>query len=98
MIELLRVAVEQSIRDGYVGLWATGDMAWEFGSERNLGKLFDYERKLEQLMQIQPALSGVCQYHRDTLPDQALHIAVEGHKALYLNSMLSRLNPEYKYS
>src|SRR5579859_7026332 len=38
MICRLEAAVIDAMRDGYKGLWATGDMMWEFGSERNLPK------------------------------------------------------------
>ena len=42
----LEASVIDAMRDGYKGLWATGDMLWEFGSERNLPKLGEYERRL----------------------------------------------------
>ena len=42
-----------------------------------------------------PALSGICQYHRDTLPDNALQAALSKHGGVYLNETLSRLNPLY---
>jgi hypothetical protein len=95
MIALLGDAVQKAVADGYAGLWATGDMTWEFGSEKNLEKLREYERRLEDLMRKAPALSGICQYHRDTLPPDAVQTALEMHPALYVNSTLSRLNPEY---
>jgi hypothetical protein len=43
MIARLIAAVQQSERDRYAGLWASGDMAWEFGPERNFAKLLEYE-------------------------------------------------------
>lgn len=95
MITLLAEAVQKALADGYTGLWATGDMTWEFGSEKNLEKLREYERRLEQLMKETPALSGICQYHRDTLPPDAIQTALEMHPALYVNATLSRLNPDY---
>jgi hypothetical protein len=96
MIMLLSRAVRQALADGYAGLWATGDMTWEFGSEKNLDKLLEYERRLEDLMRKTPGLSGICQYHRDTLPPHAIAIALQSHPILYLNSSLSRLNPDYR--
>ncbi len=57
-----------SMRDGFNGLWATGDMVWQLGSERNADKLLVYEYAVEELLQNNPTLSGVCQYHKDTLP------------------------------
>jgi hypothetical protein len=34
MIRELEDAVQQALNDGYLGLWATGDMTWEFGSRK----------------------------------------------------------------
>ena len=34
MIDSLAAAVKQAMNDGYQGLWATGDMSWEFGYRR----------------------------------------------------------------
>src|SRR3984957_5986053 len=47
MIHEIEAAVHQALSDGYQGLWATGDMTWEFGSEREMDRLLDYEWKLE---------------------------------------------------
>jgi hypothetical protein len=95
MVGLLDGAVKQALADGYVGLWAAGDMTWEFGREANLDKLLLYERQLEEYMQRNPALSGVCLYHRDTLPAHALETALITHPALYISATLSQLNPRY---
>lgn len=97
MIKMLRDAVRDAVARGYAGFWATGDMTWEFGNEENLSKLLDYERKLQQLMEEHPRLSGICQYHRDTLPTNAIQTALETHKSLYVNDTLSRLNLQYRY-
>lgn len=68
MLQRLEDAVDQACKDGFKGLWATGDMTWEFGNEKNFAKLIEYEYKLEKLFRKREELSGVCQYHRDTLP------------------------------
>jgi hypothetical protein len=96
MIASLRDALQQALADGYEGLWAAGDMTWEFGSEDNLEKLLGYERRLEAFMHAHPALCGVCLYHRDTLPSHALQAARATHPALYLSATLSQLNPLYE--
>ncbi len=95
MIGLLSDAVQRALSDGYAGLWATGDMTWEFGSEKNLDKLAEYERRLEEFMQRTPSLSGICQYHRDTLPPNTVFTALETHQMVYVDSTLSWRNPEY---
>jgi len=43
MIRGLEEAVPQALSDGYLGLWATGDMTWEFGSRKETAKLLEYE-------------------------------------------------------
>jgi hypothetical protein len=95
MLAKLAHAVDQALRDGYSGLWATGDMTWEFGHERNFVKLLEYERALEQLFQEQPCLSGVCQYHVDTLPVGVVQQGLHTHQGVYVNEVLSRINPYY---
>jgi hypothetical protein len=95
MIAKLEDAVVQSLRDGYQGLWATGDMSWEFGGAKNLQKLLKYERQLEELFRRQPALCGICQYHGDLLPHEILQHSLLTHRAVFVNETLSRLNPQY---
>jgi hypothetical protein len=95
MLAMLSQAVDAALRDGYKGLWATGDMTWEFGREENLPKLLEYECGLEKLFRIQPALSGICQYHKDTLPLDIIGNALYTHRAVYINHTLQRINPFY---
>ena len=49
-------------------------------------------------MQNNLALSGICQYHRDTLPPQAILSALQTHKGIRVNETLMRLNPHYQRS
>ena len=95
MISKLDDAIVQALTDGYKGLWATGDMSWEVGSERNLPKLLKYERQLEELFRRQPMLCGVCQYHSDLLPQETLRQSLLTHRAVFINETLSWVNPHY---
>jgi hypothetical protein len=95
MLAMLVTAVDEALKDGYKGLWASGDMTWEFGSEKNLDMLLEYERGLEQVFHQQPALCGVCQYNRETMPVGSIQTALRTHQALYINETLCRLNPLY---
>jgi hypothetical protein len=95
MLRMLRTLVDQARADGYRGLWAAGDMTWEFGSETNLEKLLLYERRLEELMQSTPAFSGICLYHRDTLPSHTIETALVTHPAIYVSATLSHINARY---
>jgi hypothetical protein len=95
MLQGLESAVDQALSQGYQGLWATGDMTWEFGSKKEMSKLLDYEWKLEDLFRRQPHLSGICQYHVDTLPQDVVRDALSSHQTIFINQTLSRLNPHY---
>jgi len=95
MLKMLGDAVDGALSDGYPSLWATGDMTWEFGGEESFEKLLAYECGLEALFRIRPALSGICQYHQDTLAEDSLHVALSKHRAVFINETLSRLNPFY---
>ena len=95
MVDTLEQAVQRALSDGHAGLWATGDMTWEFGSQRNLAKLVDYERRLEELFQKYPILGGICQYHADTLPREILQQGLQTHPSIFVNETLSYINTHY---
>ena len=95
MLAMLEEALHQALHDGYQGLFATGDMSREFGPERDFSKLLEYEWRLEELLRANPALSGICQYHADTLPPEVLRHGLLTHSSLYINETLSRVNPHH---
>lgn len=95
MIGALEAAVDQAVNDGYAGLWASGDLTWEFGFDRDFSKLLEYEWKLEGLFGRKAALSGICQYHTDTLPREATRQGLVVHPAIFINETLSLINPHY---
>lgn len=96
MLARLKELITETLKDGYTGLWATGDMTWELGpGEMNFSELLDYEWRLEQLFQEQPAFCGICQYHRDTLPTVAMRHALVSHRSLFVNETLNHMNPYF---
>jgi hypothetical protein len=95
MLGMFARAVDQALSDGYQGLWGTGDMNWELGGEESFEKLLAYECGLELLLRSQPALSGICQYHQDTLSEDSVHVALLTHRSVFINETLSRVNPFY---
>jgi hypothetical protein len=95
MMGTLEDALAQALNDGYDGLWATGDMTWELGPKKDFSKLLEYEWRLEEFFRTHPALSGICQYHADTLPDQVLRQGLLSHPTIFVNETLSHLNPHY---
>jgi hypothetical protein len=95
MIQTLQDAVAQALRDGYDGLWASGDMTWEFGPKNDFSKLLEYEWALEEFIRTHAALSGICLYHGDTLPREALHNGLLTHQCIFVNETLSKINPHF---
>lgn len=97
MIGQLEDAISQTLNDGYRGLWATGDMAWELGPEQNFHQLLEYEWRLEEVFLRRPSLSGICQYHSQSLPKQAVRDGLATHASIFINETLSRFNPYYAH-
>lgn len=83
MIAMLRDSIGQAVQDGFTGLCATGDMAWELGGDENLGRLLEYEALLEKLFPELP-LTGICQYRRDALPAAAIQDALLAHRSIHI--------------
>jgi hypothetical protein len=95
MLEKLEQALDHAIRDGYKGLWASGDMTWEFGARKDFSKLLEYELALEKLFRERKELCGICQYHQDTLPRDAMRQSLLVHPGIVISDTLSRINPHY---
>jgi MEDS: MEthanogen/methylotroph, DcmR Sensory domain len=95
MMETLRTSLEKARSDRYAGLWATGDMSWEFGPEKDFSKLLEYECRIEEFIRKNPDFGGICQYHAGTLPRVYLRQALLTHRKLFFNETLSQINPHY---
>ena len=83
------------MRAGYAGLWATGDMTWEMGPDKDFMKLVEYEWRLERFFQQHPQMGGICQYHHDTLPRAMLRQGLVVHPGIFVNETLQLVNPEH---
>lgn len=95
MLKELEDTLNQALADGCKGLWASGDMTWEFGAKQDFSKLVQYELKLEELMGRRKELCGICQYHSDTLPKDVMRQGLLLHPGLVINETLSNVNPHY---
>ena len=95
MLSKLDDALNQALADGYTGLWAVGDMTWELGFNSGFDRLLEYEWRLEEFMREHPELCGICQYHADTLPREALKSGALSHQSFFINETLSQINPAY---
>jgi signal transduction histidine kinase len=94
MIDGLCELIDGAVKEGFEGLCATGDMRWELGDDRNFERLVEYEARLEQVFRDKP-LRGICQYHRDVLPPQAVRDALLTHRSAYVGDTLNRDNLFY---
>jgi hypothetical protein len=95
MLNKLEEYLDQAISDGFTGLFATGDMSWEFGPEKNFSKLMEYELGLEELFRRRVEMTGICQYHKESLPAEAMRTSLLTHSKIVINDTLSRINPHY---
>jgi hypothetical protein len=95
LLRQLDAALQQSLRAGHKGLWASGDMACEFGPARDFSQLLDYERRLDEFIEKNPEFVAVCQYHADTLPGEAMRQGLLTHPSVFINESLALINPHY---
>jgi hypothetical protein len=95
MLATLETVIDQALNDGYKGMWASGDMTWEVGPQCNVDELLEYEWRLEEIFRRRSELSGICQYHADTLPRDLVSHGLAAHRSIFVNETLSRINPHY---
>jgi hypothetical protein len=95
MMRTLENALQQALSEGYAGLWATGDMTWEMGPQKDFSALLNYEWRLEKFFREHPEMGGICQYHVDTLPREITRQGLVVHPSLFVSETLSLLNSHY---
>lgn len=95
MLHGLEDMLDQALQDGHQGLFATGDMTWELGPEKNYHKLLEYEWRLEALFRKRSSLHGICQYHGDTLPAEVLRKGLLSHKSTFVDATHMHINAYY---
>jgi hypothetical protein len=95
MLKKLEDSLDEALKDGYKGLWASGDMTWEFGPAKDFSKLMEYELGLEEIFHRRKELSGICQYHRDSLPEDVMRQSLLVHPVVVISNTLTQINPHY---
>ena len=70
-------------------------MGWELGPHCDMDELLNYEWRLEELFRRRAELTGICQYHTDTLPRDLVKYGLAAHRSIFVNETLSRLNAHY---
>ena len=96
MLASLEVELTRALKDGYAGLWASGDLTWQLGSDPDVVKLIEYERKLDAFFRTHQEMAGVCQYHAGSLPPGADQLALLTHPGVFVDESASRANSEYR--
>lgn len=94
LVEQIAHLVDEAVRDGFQGLCAAGDMAWELGTAENFEHLLEYEALLENVFREKP-LQGICLYNSTMLPAHGLQDALLTHQCLYDGERLVRDNCFY---
>jgi signal transduction histidine kinase len=95
MIDGLCRLIDGAVNEGFRGLCATGDMRWELGDDDgSFDRLLEYEAELEKVFRDRP-LKGICQYHRDLVPAQAVRDALLTHRSAWVGDVLNRDNLFY---
>jgi hypothetical protein len=56
----------------------------QLSPEKDFTNLVEYDQRLDDLFQKQPALCGICQYHKDTLPQKCVRQGFRLHDDLRL--------------
>lgn len=93
MLGAIADAVQSALGGGFEGLWASGNIGWELGPERDFSQLLEYEWQLDGFIRENPGLQGICQYHRDTLPAEAVTDGLLSHASLVVDEARSLINP-----
>jgi MEDS: MEthanogen/methylotroph, DcmR Sensory domain len=95
MLSSLKTAVDRALHDGYRGLWASGDMIWEFGPQNDFSRLLEYEWRLEEFFHQCKEIIGVCQYRADMLPRAVMRHGLHSHHSIFVSDKHSIRNPRY---
>ena len=93
MMQGLAAALQEALNSGFEGLWATGNIGWELGPARDFSQLLEYEWQLEDFVREHPQFGGICQYHRDTLPRDAMIDCVLSHSTVFVDQTRMLMNP-----
>jgi hypothetical protein len=94
-VQMLARMLDQAMREGYKGLWGTGDIAWEFGPNRDFSKLTAYETLLENFLHQNANIGGLCQYRTDMIPRDVVRTGLLVHPRVLVDESSSLLNRWY---
>ena len=79
MLGFLQQGYEATLAEGFTGLRAAGDVAWQVGAEKNFDEIVYYESLLDVFF-LGKRMVGMCQYHRGSCPPEVLTGILNTHK------------------
>lgn len=97
MLEGLTSALDRALKDDFDGLFATGDMSWEFGPDADFAQLMEYEWQLEEFFESHPQMSGICQYDAASLPRDVVQQGMTAHHEIFISEELCLPNPHFAH-
>ena len=86
MVADLKAELQDSLRRGFTGLRATGEMTWTLASPDSLSQLIAYEATLHK--QFSPFLTGLCQYDETRFEPAILSDIIRIHPKVIVHSKI----------
>lgn len=87
--------LQRALNDGFAGLFATGDMAWELGPDCDHAMVRSYEQRLDAFVESHPQFTVLCLYHGPALSSELARVGLATHQAMFFHEHLSVPNPAY---
>lgn len=87
MIEMLRAAEKQALKEGYGGLRVTGEMTWVFTKLPGVERLMEYEAKLNYFFP-KSRSTAVCQYNENKFTPEVLMDVIRVHPTIIINGSI----------
>ena len=87
MFELISEAKEKALDEGYDSLRGVGEMTWFFKESPSVGKLMEYESKLNEFLQGKK-ITILCQYNEDKFSSENLIDVIHTHPKVAINNSL----------
>jgi hypothetical protein len=95
MINMLHAAVEDTLKSGFKGLCAAGDMSWLLDEAEGSDRIAEYEARLNEFYPSSCAL-GLCLYNLDRLPAATLDHGLATHPHVRIGGNILLDNPFYE--
>lgn len=83
MIELLKSNLQQALDEGYSGLRVTDEMTWVFSNLPGVGRLMEYEAKLNEFIP-DSRITAICQYNENRFTPKVLIDVLKTHPKVFL--------------